>query len=454
MRVGGVLVQRCGDHPCRNKCPGTDQEDSVLRRAAAQPEVSRTVPPTALAPLASAGVPLDRVTAARMSAAFGRDFSGVRVHTDSRASEGARAVGARAYTVRSDIVFGAGRYAPATLVGLQLLAHELTHVVQQSTAATLAPSAESISVPTDASEREAERISDLVLSGSLVHPEFEGSVDLLQRACLPAAVCAAPIAGSAVQFGTSEQTGEVPARARRAGMSPPRAGVHGHGGHARQLERFLDTQVPGLRANIHGIFVDQDLSPGTGALTMACADFTPQILGATKPCVFVHGSLNQQALDFNTTAKPTVGGRSREDWRVMTTQILVHEIQHVLFGTAPLPLPAGVTTCTRASVDDELSELNAIMSEFPIAFRAVPVGAALGDPARARLNAWFTRAITSSDESVQGILKTLRCKCDCADADRFITQTFNFVSSSWTPGEKAAFNAEFRQPKWGLTWPL
>jgi len=62
----------------------------------------------------------------------GYDFSHVRVHTDAQATQSARAVSARAYTVGRDIVFGAGEYAPTTSAGRQLLAHELTHVVQQS----------------------------------------------------------------------------------------------------------------------------------------------------------------------------------------------------------------------------------------------------------------------------------------------------------------------------------
>jgi hypothetical protein len=61
----------------------------------------------------------------------GYDFSHVRVHTDARAAESARAVNALAYTVDRDIVFGAGQYAPETAQGKRLLAHELTHVVQQ-----------------------------------------------------------------------------------------------------------------------------------------------------------------------------------------------------------------------------------------------------------------------------------------------------------------------------------
>ena len=82
--------------------------------------------------LQSNGQPLDAGIEARMTQRFGYDFGCVRVHTDARANESAHAVNAHAYTVGEHIVFGRGRYAPATVAGQKLLAHELTHVVQQS----------------------------------------------------------------------------------------------------------------------------------------------------------------------------------------------------------------------------------------------------------------------------------------------------------------------------------
>jgi hypothetical protein len=63
---------------------------------------------------------------------FGYDFSRVRVHTNDRAMASARALNARAYTIGSNVVFGTGQYMPGSIQGRQLLAHELTHVVQQS----------------------------------------------------------------------------------------------------------------------------------------------------------------------------------------------------------------------------------------------------------------------------------------------------------------------------------
>jgi hypothetical protein len=81
--------------------------------------------------LRSTGQPLDPPARAWMEPRFGHDFSRVRIHTDDRSAESARAVNAQAYTVGQDVIFGAGNYAPATGAGRRLLAHELAHVIQQ-----------------------------------------------------------------------------------------------------------------------------------------------------------------------------------------------------------------------------------------------------------------------------------------------------------------------------------
>ena len=77
------------------------------------------------------GQPLDEQTRVFMESRFGQDFRGVRVHADEKAAESAGAVGARAYTVGKNIVFGGGEFAPRSTEGQRLLGHELTHVVQQ-----------------------------------------------------------------------------------------------------------------------------------------------------------------------------------------------------------------------------------------------------------------------------------------------------------------------------------
>jgi hypothetical protein len=82
--------------------------------------------------LKGGGLPLSETTRAYFEPRFGHDFSGVRVHTDSSSAGVARSVNARAFTRGSDVVFGSGEYSPGTQSGQRLLAHELTHVVQQN----------------------------------------------------------------------------------------------------------------------------------------------------------------------------------------------------------------------------------------------------------------------------------------------------------------------------------
>lgn len=78
------------------------------------------------------GQALDQASRNFFEPRFGVDFSGVRVHTDSHAAESAHSVNAMAYTVGKDVVFNHGQYAPQKSEGKRLLAHELTHVVQQT----------------------------------------------------------------------------------------------------------------------------------------------------------------------------------------------------------------------------------------------------------------------------------------------------------------------------------
>jgi hypothetical protein len=113
------------------------------------------------------GQPLDTPTRSFMESRFGNDFGGVRVHTDTRASDSARAVQAHAYTVGNDIVFQSGHYAPETDAGRHMLAHELTHVVQQRSgpvSGTPAPGGIKISDPSDSYEQEAERHAGVIMS--------------------------------------------------------------------------------------------------------------------------------------------------------------------------------------------------------------------------------------------------------------------------------------------------
>lgn len=104
-----------------------------IQRVASQPTGSVDAAPSSVEHvLSNSGRPLDSTIQGRMEQRFGYDFSSVRVHTGAAAETSARDVNAQAYTVGNNIVFGAGRFAPTTIDGQRLIAHELTHVVQQS----------------------------------------------------------------------------------------------------------------------------------------------------------------------------------------------------------------------------------------------------------------------------------------------------------------------------------
>lgn len=80
----------------------------------------------------SGGYPLDHQTRRFFEPRLGYDLSSIRIHTDSTAGESARAIDARAYTLGSNIVFGSGEYKPESETGRHLIAHELTHTIQQT----------------------------------------------------------------------------------------------------------------------------------------------------------------------------------------------------------------------------------------------------------------------------------------------------------------------------------
>lgn len=93
---------------------------------------SGTAPASVDRVLGSGGRPLDSALQQDMGQRFGYDFSQVRVHTGTAAEQSAQDVNAHAYTVGHNIVFGGGQYAPESTAGRRLMAHELTHVIQQS----------------------------------------------------------------------------------------------------------------------------------------------------------------------------------------------------------------------------------------------------------------------------------------------------------------------------------
>ena len=104
---------------------------SLLYHQAANETALIQMPPIVQGVVRSGGQKIDSKVRSAMERHFGYNFSQVKVHTDAAAAASAQAVDAQAYTVGQDVVFGAGRYAPETIEGKRLIAHELTHVMQQ-----------------------------------------------------------------------------------------------------------------------------------------------------------------------------------------------------------------------------------------------------------------------------------------------------------------------------------
>ena len=130
------LQRQCacgGSGESAGECPAckADREGS-LQHAAGRAGSVDSAPPIVHEVLRSPGQPLDTATRAFMEQRFGHDFSRVRLHTDAKGAQSARDLGALAYTVGNDVVFSAGHYAPRTRDGQHLLAHELTHTLQQA----------------------------------------------------------------------------------------------------------------------------------------------------------------------------------------------------------------------------------------------------------------------------------------------------------------------------------
>ena len=171
--ASGVLQRKCacGQHTVAGgECTECRQKRlSLLHRVTNQNEPANESP-IVHDVLRSPGRPLDLAPRTFMEHRFGHDFSQVRVHTDAKAVESARAVNALAYTVGKDIVFGADRYTPGTSEGRRLLAHELTHVIQQGGTENAKPMLQTATTsPGDRFEAEADRASLAVTSGERVH---------------------------------------------------------------------------------------------------------------------------------------------------------------------------------------------------------------------------------------------------------------------------------------------
>jgi hypothetical protein len=112
----------------------------------------------------SGGQPLDGAVQTKLGTAMGQDFSNVHVHTSPEAHTLNQQLGAKAFTTGQDIYFREGAYAPHTSSGQELIAHELTHVVQQGSGAVSSGGRMKVNAPGDQFEQEADAVAKTVAS--------------------------------------------------------------------------------------------------------------------------------------------------------------------------------------------------------------------------------------------------------------------------------------------------
>jgi hypothetical protein len=131
-----ALVSSASTPAIRRKCASCEDEEAKTIRGKSNGQAlgGADAPPIVHDVLASPGQPLDGATRGFFESRFGADLGSIRVHNDDSAGRSAQAVGAQAYTSGRDIVFAPGRYHPQTADGQRLLAHELTHTIQQGAA--------------------------------------------------------------------------------------------------------------------------------------------------------------------------------------------------------------------------------------------------------------------------------------------------------------------------------
>jgi hypothetical protein len=460
VRIGAPLQRKCdcGSGSATGECEACKkkEEEQKVQRKASPAGAPAFAPPIVHNVLNSPGQPLDRATRGFFEPRLGSDLGRVRVHFDARAADSAKAVGAHAYTVGNNIVFGAGRYSPGSSEGRKLLAHELAHIVQQGPLLYRQPD-------------EGGGMVDRPLPPHDPHPKFSPV-----GACYGSAICRDLITPTKLLQQTEGDPVNEEKRKRRKELCqkrPPDSACteDGHGALARQTAKLLHDYDPRRPAPGVKILIDKDL-PGTfGALTMRCSQFMPPVTGATD-CITVPEQVEQQAAEFNNTMHPQIGGTERGKWRERTLEILVHESEHTRFraaarknqlpeimGGAPAHFPF-LSGCATEDTFLAMNELSAMLTEFALRMDRIRTSVDLSPEDREKeLEEWREHRILGTKQSITVSLRTVRCACNCDDANKMIREAVEFTTASGTQQQKNELHREMRDPRWSdldLRWPF
>jgi hypothetical protein len=385
--------------------------------------------------LASPGRPLDGATRAFFEPRFGYDFGQVRVHHDDEAAQSADSVTALAYTSGCHIVFARGQYGPHGTGGRQLLAHELAHVIQQGGAQ---------------------------------------AASTIYRQCTTGRACTQPISGDPGRFtmprNTRRKSPAAPRAQRKPRRDPGAVVASGHGSHAAHVEAFAAAEGIDL-SDFYGVLIDRDLGASTGAAAGPCASLTGAVPPFAGPrdayCMFVPEDMDRLTGEAAAAPPPRlVGGYPRAAWLQWLRENArprgpAYPLRHhrasgfgrILYTLDPVV--SGRQRKPNTPLDFYLSELSAILAEFEPTFASVRRRSPAGDYGALldNVQSAYHDALFSHYESIAGILTTLRCHCDCADADAFVRDTFEFTSTGWSDTTRGIFLDFIQSRMPSLQWP-
>lgn len=450
MSHGAAGLQRqcsCGGSCDTCKAEASDDEHGEVRRKPADAQAfhlgangAMTAPPIVHRVLRSPGQPLDATARAFFEPRFGRDFDNVRIHADARAADSAAAVGASAYTVGRDVVFGRDRYSPHSISGRHLLAHELAHVIQQESgaASTLrrAPclrGSDCKFIPGDPG-RFGERVDA---------PPKKGEFKLT--------------------FGHAEILTPDPSDPKGTAVKPPPSR---QGSPAANLRKLVENSGFKIPPEASGPFIDEGLSSEVGAQTIPCANFPDGLpKGAPKDgcCIQVYPEMENQATRLLASKSPRTAAQDAEALQLTST--VMHEAEHCHFDDSPdtaknIPPESDCTLDTVVfhgpgtnfdfKVKFYLSELSAEIAEFPPYFQNYEKS-----PTKANHDLLHQKElglVFNKDESIRGIIHGLKCACSCESVDHLIENAVHNVIDSWPKDEANKFLEVMARtmPSW---WP-
>jgi hypothetical protein len=418
-------------------------EASMSSRRSSVSNTGMIAPPIVDAVLRSPGQPLDSATLGFFEPRFGHSLTHVRVHANAQAAESASAIGAMAYTVGPDLVFGRERFSPNSSSGRSLLAHELAHVVQQRSG----------------SPGTLRRTPCLHGSDCKFIPGDTGR--FVDRLHTPTKVT--PSATLEVVEGHPEvQTPDTSDPSGKPATPPPSR----QGERATNVRKLVEESGFKIPSEASGPFIDEGLSARVGAQAPLCSEFPGGVpKGAPKDgcCIQIYPEMENQAKRLRESKAARTQAEEREALALIST--VLHEAEHCHFNRSPdtaKKIPGesdcnldtvvfhGPGTGADFNVKYYLSELSARIAEFAPYFQNYEAS-----PTKENHDLLHQKEIEialNKDESLRGIIHGLQCACSCESVDHLVENAVRNAMSSWPKGQARKFLEVMARmlPSW---WP-